>query len=292
VSGLATDEPMIAARIDDAHGFREEVEFFGTAQRLFGCRHLPQGEVVGGLVVCSPILSDFGANYLREVRLARRLAAAGVAVQRFHPRGSGHSDGDRLDLTLETMVEDAATAVDRLRRRCGVSTVALLGTRFGALVAALAARELSNAPVVLWEPVTDPGRYFREGLRARSVHHLRRGTPDAGDPESELARQGYLDMLGIPVGRELYETPASRDLITSLGPPARPLLLVQLESRDELKPPYRDLVRHWVAQGFDVTATCCPTEETWWFVHDRLTPTDTLVDTTSTWLLDRLGRDD
>jgi pimeloyl-ACP methyl ester carboxylesterase len=292
VSGWAAGGPLIAQRVDDAHGVREEVEFFGGRQRLFGCRHLPHGAVAGGLVVCSPILSDFGANYLREVRLARRLAAAGVAVQRFHPRGMGHSDGDRLDLTLDTMVEDAATAVERLRQRCGTSAVALLGTRFGALVAAAAARELAGAPVVLWEPVTDPGRYFREGLRARSVHHLRRGSSGADDPEAELGAQGYVDILGIPVGRELYETPAGRGLTASVGSVARPLLLVQLDSHDGLKRPYREAVESWAEQGFDVTATCCPTDETWWFMHDRLTPTETLVDITSQWLLDRVGRDD
>ncbi|MGH8824607.1 MAG: serine aminopeptidase domain-containing protein [Jiangellaceae bacterium] len=282
----------VAERVDDELGVREEVEFFGGTQRVFGCRHLPVGAVAGGLVVCSPILSDFGANYLREVRLARRLAASGVAVQRFHPRGSGHSDGDRLDLTLDSMADDAAAAVERLRQRCGVSTVALLGTRFGALVAAAAARELVSAPVVLWEPVTDPSRYFREGLRARSVHHLRRGTRGGDEPEAELATQGYVDVLGIPVGRELFETPASRGLAASLGPAARPLLLVQLDSREDLKRPYREAVDRWAAEGLEVTATCCPTEETWWFMHDRLTPTETLVDTTAEWLLDRLGGDD
>jgi pimeloyl-ACP methyl ester carboxylesterase len=291
VSGWAAGAPPIAERVDDAHGVREEVEFFG-GPRLFGCRHLPRGPVAGGLVVCSPILSDFGANYLREVRLARRLAAAGVAVQRFHPRGMGHSDGDRLDLTLDTMTEDAATAVERLRQRCGLSAVALLGTRFGALAAAAAARELAGAPVVLWEPVTDPGRYFREGLRARSVHHIRRGSSGSDDPEAELAARGYVDILGIPVGRELYETPAERGLTASIGSAARPVLLVQLDARDDLKRSYREAVERWADQGFDVTATCCPTEETWWFMHDRLTPTGNLVDATSRWLLDRLGRDD
>ena len=95
--------------------------------------------------------------------------------------------------------------------------VALLGTRFAALVAAAAARELAAAPVVLWEPVTDPARYFREGLRARSVHHLRRGSSGSDDPEAELAAQGFVDILGIPVGRELYETSADRGLMASVG---------------------------------------------------------------------------
>ena len=102
---------------------------------LFGCLHIPAGEVRGGLVICSPILADFGANYQREVNLARHLAADGVAVQRFHPRGTGHSDGDAADLTLQSLIDDATQAFAHLRDRLPGRTIAVLGTRFSALVA-------------------------------------------------------------------------------------------------------------------------------------------------------------
>ena len=74
-----------------ADGGREEVEFFGDGELLFGCRHVPAGDVRGGLVVCPPIFSDSGANYQREVRLGRQLAGAGIVVQRFHPRASARA---------------------------------------------------------------------------------------------------------------------------------------------------------------------------------------------------------
>ena len=90
------------------------------------------------------------------------------------PAGHGHSDGNGSDLTLDSLVDDARAVADLLRERCPVETVMLLGTRFGALAASALAAELDDAPVVLWEPTSDPRRFLREGLRARAVHLVRR----------------------------------------------------------------------------------------------------------------------
>jgi hypothetical protein len=271
-----------------ADGGAEEVEFFGEELLLFGCRHVPAGDVRAGLVICSPILSDFGANYQREVRLGRRLAAEGVVVQRFHPRGVGQSDGEGTDLTLPSMIDDAELAVTRLRERFDVNVIALLGTRFGALSASAVAARLDGAPVVLWEPTVDPRRFLREGLRARSVHQLKRGAAAAEDPESELARCGYVDLLGLPVGRELFATPGGNELAAQLGERPRPVLLVQFDQRDELRDDYRELAEQWSAKGLSVTTRCCPSDEAWWFVPDRLAPMAELLDTTVDWLVAQL----
>jgi len=275
----------VARRIDSALGVAEEVEFFGAPERLFGCRHLP---VDGprrdlGVVVCSPVVCDFGANYRREVALARRLAAAGIPVLRYHPRGSGHSDGARADLTLDSLLADAEVALAHAEQRLGVSRLAVLATRFSALAAAALA-DRPGAPLALWEPVTRPRAYFREGLRARAVHRLSAAGPPE-EPEDELARQGYLDLLGIPVGRALFETPADRGLPSELGGAPRPVLLVQLDDRADLRPEYQALVDTWREQGCDVTARLCPCDESWWFIPDRTAPGDEAVAVTGDWVL-------
>jgi pimeloyl-ACP methyl ester carboxylesterase len=292
LDGGSPPEPLAITHRDD--GGTEEVEFFGDYDQglLFGCRHVPSGPVRAGLVVCPPILADFGANYQREVRLGRRLAAAGVVVQRFHPRGAGQSDGDGADLTLDSMIEDTRAAVTRLRERFPVETIAVMGTRFGALAASAVAAELDGAPVVLWEPTTDPRRFFREGLRARSVHQFKAGTAgtdDADDREAELARCGFIDLLGSPVGAQMFNTPGEHDLATLMGVRPRPVLLVQFDQREELRDEYHELVDRWTALGFSVTARCSPSEETWWYVHDRLAPVAAILDTTADWLVARLS---
>src|SRR5688500_12781422 len=118
-----------AVRIDAAERFREEIEFLGTEERLFSCRHVSLEHPRAGLLICSPISADFMANYQREVLLARMLAKRGFAVQRFHYRGTGNSDGDPAEVTFGRLCEDAVQAKDELARATGVSTIALLGTR-------------------------------------------------------------------------------------------------------------------------------------------------------------------
>ncbi|MGH9120052.1 MAG: hypothetical protein ACRD0A_19950, partial [Acidimicrobiales bacterium] len=274
-------------RVDARLGVAEEVEFLGPAAPLFGCRHLPATRERSrlGVVICSPILTDFGANYRREVELARRLAAAGLCVQRFHPRGVGHSSGGRLDLTVATMIADTVRAVERLVETTDVDAVALVATRFSAMPAAAAARRLGPVPLVLWEPVTQARRYFREALRAHSVHQLKLGRTGIDDPAAELDRHGFLDVLGIQVGRELFETGPEHGLVEALGDEPRPVLLIQFEPREGLRPEYEQVVERWTGAGFEVTTALSPNDESWWFIPDRLAPADEVVATTATWLL-------
>jgi hypothetical protein len=269
-------------RRDD--GGHDEVEFFGDGELLFGCRHVPAGEPVAGLVVCSPILCDFGANYQREVYLGRRLAAAGVVVQRYHPRGMGQSDGEGADLDVDSLVADAIVAAENLCRSYPVERLMVLGTRAGALAAGALAARLSGAPLALWEPTTELRRYVREGLRARAIHRMGRDAP-VEEPEIGLARDGFVDVLGVPLGPGLYHAPIDRGLTTLVGDAPRPILLVQLEDRTDLRAEYRQLVDAWTVRGFDVTTQQHPSTESWWYVPDRVVSSADLVDATAAWLL-------
>jgi pimeloyl-ACP methyl ester carboxylesterase len=273
VGGSTTNPPSIARRVDGERGVAEEVAFLGGPERLFSCSHLPTGPSRDlGVVVCSPILCDFGANYRREVSLARRLAAAGVPVLRYHPRGTGHSDGARTDLTLDSLVADAAVVLDRARDQLGVDRLAVLATRFSALAAAEATRG-TGTPLALWEPVTRPRAYLRAGLRARAVARLG-SAGELEEPGDELARQGWLDVLGIPVGRGLYDTTADRTLAAALAGDDRPLLVVRFEDGNG------DL-----DLGVDAEVRVCPCDESWWFIPDRSAPGEEAVAATADWFL-------
>jgi hypothetical protein len=119
------------------------------------------------------------------------------------------------------------------------------------------------------------------------VHLVRQAGSEREDPEVELERQGFVDLLGVPVGRGLFETPAGRDLRSQMGDRPRPVLLVQMDQRDDLRAEYVDLVDRWTELGFAVTTQCCPCDETWWYVHDRLAPAAHLLDVTTEWLVAR-----
>jgi alpha/beta superfamily hydrolase len=264
------DDPGSAVRIDDAIG-REEAEFFGGAELLFGFRHLPRQRPTSAVVICSPLLADFRKNYRREVLLGRRLAAEGIAVQRFHYRGAGgHSDGNPDDVTFETLVEDATAAASRLVEVTGVTVGAFVGTRVGALVAARVAAAHDGAALALWEPTSSAEAYYREGFRASAIRALRQQAPDAGPSRNQihiLRTEGQVDILGHSVCRNLYDSLQSLDLERELDRSHGPIALIQIAGSDRLRRAYQQLVDMLRSQNRPVVAHAVNAEVAWWLAE-------------------------
>lgn len=285
------------ARRYDLGDLREEVEFFGLDQeRVFGCRHLPQGDPVVGVVICSSLYEDFVRNYRKEVLLARALCARGYAIQRFHFRGTGHSDGDPETITFTTMLEDATSAAARLRDVCGVGSIAFIGSRFGGLIASAASRSQAS-PLVLCEPATSGSAFFREAFQARALREARMDNGDrssARSPLEELDLTGVVDVLGYGLYRSLYDSAVNRSLEQEVGESPRPLLLVQMSSTDHLRKEYGKQVAAWKTMAFDVESVVVRLEEAWWFTGAEWHPeehresTTRLIGNISEWI-DRLS---
>lgn len=267
-------------------GLVEEAGFLGAdGERAFAVRHLPPGPAAAGLVICPPAFAEFEKNYRREVPLARRLAARGIAVQRFHYRGTGHSDD--ADPTFDTMREDALQAARALVDRAGVEVVAFMGTRLGALPAAAAAAELPGGPVALWEPVVSPESYFREILRYRRLVDVRKGQEAPAGPGSladELAEGGWAEVVGYQLGKALYDSMLKRALRRELGTDPRPVLVVQFgQPQRPLRGEYRALRDGLMADGFDVETAVASLDEMWLFAQ-QWQPPERLLTLTAEWL--------
>ena len=200
---------VVSHRIDRSLSIREDVGFFGTSgARLFGSRAEPLDPPLGGLVVCSPIHADAVKQYRREVLFGRALASAGFAVQRFHYRGFGNSDGEGRDVTFAAMRDDAIAAGDELRERAGVGEIVYLGIGWGGLVAA-AAVSSSAMPIALWQPVLDAPAFFTAAMRARAIGALKEADGVRSSEEElleELRNEGSLDVLGYSIDRTLFES--------------------------------------------------------------------------------------
>jgi exosortase A-associated hydrolase 2 len=286
-------------RRTDVSGYTEEAFFFGpAAQSMFGCLHLPRTAPRAGIVICSPLLGELQRTYRLEVLLARRLAERGFAVQRFQYRGSGNSDGDFVDSTFDTMRADTEAAVDELRKRVPVNTVAFIGIRWGGLLAASCAASSAGSPLALWEPVLDGGKYFRELLRWRLMRDLKEGKTSGsseGDLEDELHRSGHVDVLGQRVTRALQLSAAGRRLETELGPIPRSVLLVEINRSQQLSPGYAALTEQWSSLGFEVEVVRVQDQVPWWFqsghweAEETRDRTRTLLGRTTDWIAAQLG---
>jgi pimeloyl-ACP methyl ester carboxylesterase len=274
LSSFTAQDRGRASRVDAAAGVRVVVEFFGVdGSRMFGSRQTPVNAAASGVVICPALQAEFLRNYRREVDLGHDLAARGFAVQRFHYRGSGNSDGDTSDATFETMRDDALAAAESLARTEELEALAFVGARWGAMVAAAAASRFDRAPLVLWEPMTQPRTYFRELFRAGQIHEMRKGGVNPRSSEEQLAemrRTGFLDVLGYAIDRPLYESVIERTLERELGGSPRPILLVQISRRNELRGEYATLADRWREAGFAVdTHVVQASEEAWWYVGGR-----------------------
>src|SRR5262249_15229163 len=147
--------------------------------------------------------------------------------------------------------------------------VAFFGTRWGALVAAAASSARHGAPLALLEPALDPERYFREAIRARLIHELKRGVEDGPSGEQLLAERretGRLDVLGYPLDRALLDSAHGRGLVDLLSDRPRPVLIVG-GAKGVLRPGQRELCERLTAAGFTVTEHALRDEAVSWFTR-------------------------
>lgn len=252
---------------------REELDLFGGPEHLYGCRNMPSGPVSAGVVVCTSPL-DPAVDEGRAMRLGRRLARAGVAVQRFHCHGYPPSDGDPSTVGFASLVDDARQALELLRARCRPARLGFVGARFGALVAARLAQAHEGAPLALWEPVSDPHSVLERAARTRG------SPPGAGTA---------VDLFDLPLAGDLLDGVLVGGLVDELGAGRRPVLLVQTSPGEALQPGYAELVARCRDREMSIEAECHPCDGERHGSPVPVAPSDTMVERTASWLAARLG---
>lgn len=268
-AGWTTGDANGMTTVTREEGIRAGVGFLETpGGRIFTVRHDPAASPHGALVICPPLLAEAIRNQRRELVLSWELSAVGWAVQRFHYRGAGHSSGDPAAMSFAGLVEDSLAAANDLRHRTGIENISFMGSRLGALAAAEAARECPGSPLILWEPPWDMDRYFEEIMRARMIGLLKSGRrgPSGKDLMDAFEADGVLDVVGNPVAYSLYESTRGLDpaeLIIAAGP--RPVLIVQMSVKPELRPGMVKLIERCREAGLNVDSVVVSHNEAWWF---------------------------
>lgn len=300
-SSSSGGELLSASRTSSDRSIQVQVEFLDSGpDRMIGFLHTPLDRPRGGVVLCSSLHAELMGNYRKEVLLAERLAELGLAVQRFHYRGTGNSGGSDADVTLDSMQDDARTWCEHLVEKTSVPEVGYFGVRFGALAAAGAANGTPGGPVALWEPVLDPEAYFREVFRSQLMRQLKAGKsaqPGARSIDQELANAGVADVLGYSIHETLYKSANGRRLVDELGANPRPALLVQIAREQELSKELATLAAGWGQQGWGVQTDVVVHEPAWWFVGENWKAeelreeTTTLVETTAGWMASQMAGD-
>jgi len=170
----------------------------GAGGTMRGMLHRPPGfssaQRHPAVIMCHGFTGTRVEPHRILVKAARQLASQGIVTLRFDFWGSGESDGDFVDVTPETEIEDALAVVDWLRAQAGIdrTRLGLLGFSLGGLVASCtAARAEKIKALCLWAATAHMGRRLQERL-----------TPEA---KASLEEQGFYDMSGTCVGRDFFE---------------------------------------------------------------------------------------
>ncbi|GAA4581358.1 hypothetical protein GCM10023176_62080 [Micromonospora coerulea] len=151
-------------------------------QQLPAILDLPAGPARGGLAVLHGSHADTRSYFLYE-HLARLLPPAGIAVLRYDRRPRV----DARDVPLTAQANDAAAALDVLRRQVGDVPVGLWGFSQGAWAAALtASRHRVDFLVLVGCSGVSPARQMRYGTAEQLRRH---GYGDADLAELDRLRR-------------------------------------------------------------------------------------------------------
>jgi pimeloyl-ACP methyl ester carboxylesterase len=175
-----------------------------------------------GVILCGALNHEMLPLYQSWHALAAMLAAAGVPVLRFDYHGTGDSLGcDRDPHRVDAWLHSIHAAARFMREQAGIETIALVGIRLGATLAALAAAEIGAERIVVLAPVISGRSYIRE-MQARSnmLASMWR-LSDASARRGEIASDGFIitaetaaDISNLDLAR-LETAPAREALIFS-----------------------------------------------------------------------------
>jgi len=144
----------------------QPISFQNQGQTLFGMIHVPSGPgPFPAVLLFHGFTADRNEHHFLLVKAARALMAAGFVALRFDFRGSGESEGDFSEVTIEGEISDGLTARAWLQAHTAVdpARIGVCGISVGGAVAACLAGRMQDVPaLVLWAPVGDPARVFSQ----------------------------------------------------------------------------------------------------------------------------------
>src|SRR5262249_51848481 len=184
---------------------RESIFFLHEGYHLYGAMYLPSAIATRppGVLICPPFADEAVHAHRVLVEWATCLADAGIPAFLLDYTGTGASEGDFEDGSLERYERDIRGAIGCFRERAGVGRCGLVGLRLGAnLAVRVAVEDPGRGPLVLWAPIADLRDYFRSFLRLRLLTELAtlgRPSGTVRAAESSLRAGEAVEVLGYGI---------------------------------------------------------------------------------------------
>lgn len=136
---------------------RVPVVLENEGQKIFAVFHRPKHVLNPPcVIVCHGLGGNKIGHYRAYVELAIRLVKVGIAVFRFDFRGSGDSDGDFADMTLQGQVSDLLAVLEYHLKNDQINSarLGLFGRSMGAAVGVMGSAIFNHVKTIaLWAPI-------------------------------------------------------------------------------------------------------------------------------------------
>ncbi|GAB1542992.1 alpha/beta hydrolase [Scytonema sp. NUACC21] len=189
-------------------------------QNLVGVMHHGQGN---GLMACLIVCHGFAGTKIggsrRFVEFARYVVKYNISVFRFDFAGSGDSDGDLVDLTLDRELEDLEAAINLVTtiHDVDIERIGLVGHCLGGVtVIRESARNPRIYKTVAWAPFTDLSGALLRLIGEDSFSILQE------DDEAEFLYQGEL----MRCGSEILKQSSELNIFQDVSQVKQPLLII------------------------------------------------------------------
>ncbi|MCC7462207.1 MAG: alpha/beta fold hydrolase [Gammaproteobacteria bacterium] len=249
---------------------REQACFFANpaGEQLYAVMHAVGAGATArpGILFCAPLSEERHYGQRVIVEYARTLAERGYATLRFDPAGCGDSAGEMQAVTLSTLVRDTRAAISQLMAATGVPGVVLIGVRFGAIVARLAADADERVTgLALIAPIVSGASYWQALLRSQQMSCMTRGlkAPKIEDLYHTLAADGRVEIKGECFGREFGEQLAAVDLRTAPARARAAVLLAPAADEPVDGGVTSQLLAALQTAGISATTTAAPVDVFW-----------------------------
>ncbi|PRR83367.1 alpha/beta hydrolase [Clostridium vincentii] len=169
------------------------VEIESRKLKIRGMLHVPENinEKIPIVIILHGFCGNMMGPHFMFVKLSKLLEKMGIASIRCDFIGSGESDGNFIDMTMETELEDANNILNYVKNLSFVDNerIALLGLSMGGAISSMLAGRRKNDIMAqcLWAPAGN----MDEVILSQSY---------IGDKYEEFREQGYFDVEGLLLG--------------------------------------------------------------------------------------------
>jgi len=145
-----------------------------------------------GVLFCHAFSEERQKSYRSTFLFAQELSKAGIPSMRFDYGGTGDSQLDLRDISIDSMTDDTICAFTEAKRRLGVQKLAVLGIRLGAVMALGASLKLPDLDtLLLWNPIVVGKSYYRDLSRTELM--IRLGSNESGNSKTDVP-DGFVEL--------------------------------------------------------------------------------------------------